>query len=145
MMIETDKRAFKDMLNAVFTIYGKPAPEKEVLRVWWHKLERFDFHVVGRAFDKWTDTPNKLPQPADIIQMCKPRESEYHALPAPVATAETKANIDRMNKLIKEKIKPKQNFRAWADRILNNPHLFPDYAVEAANKAKNENNLQIIE
>lgn len=127
------------MIDAVFTIYGKQQPDKEILRIWWHKLERFDFNIVSRSFDKWTDTPNKLPQPADIIQMCKPRESEYHALPAPVTTAETKANIEKMNKLIKEKIKPKQNFRAWADRILSNPHLFPEYSVDVANKVKNEN------
>ncbi len=120
------------MIDAVFTIYGKQQPDKEILRIWWHKLERFEFNIVSRAFDIWTDTPNKLPQPADIIQMCKPRESEYHALPAPVATAETKANIERMNKLIKEKIKPKENFRAWTERILNNPHLFPDTSVEIA-------------
>ena len=143
-MIESDKKAFKNMIDAVFTIYGKQVPDKEILRIWWHKLERFDFHVVSRAFDKWTDTPNKLPQPADIIQMCKPRENEYHALPAPIATAETKANIDRMNKMIKEKIKPKQNFRAWADRILSNPHLFPEYSVKAAQENKNENNLTNI-
>jgi hypothetical protein len=136
-MIDTDKRPFADMLNAVFTIYGKPLPEKEMLRIWWHKLERFDFAVVGRAFDHWTDTPNKLPQPADIIQLCKPREAEYHALPAPVATAETKANIERMNKLIKEKIKPKQDFHSWATRILNNPHLFPETSVKAANELLN--------
>jgi hypothetical protein len=131
-MIESDKKAFKNMIDAVFTIYGKQQPDKEILRIWWHKLERFEFNIVSRAFDIWTDTPNKLPQPADIIQMCKPRESEYHALPAPVATAETKANIERMNKLIKEKIKPKENFRAWTERILNNPHLFPDTSVEIA-------------
>jgi hypothetical protein len=127
------------MIDAVFTIYGKQQPDKEILRIWWHKLERFDFNIVSRAFDLYTDTPNKLPQPADIIQMCKPRESEYHALPAPVATAETKANIERMNKLIKEKIKPKQDFRAWTERILNNPHLFPDTSVEIAKSVMNEN------
>jgi hypothetical protein len=138
-MIESDKKAFKNMIDAVFTIYGKQQPDKEILRIWWHKLQRFEFNIVSRAFDIWTDTPNKLPQPADIIQMCKPRESEYHALPAPVATAETKANIERMNKLIKEKIKPKENFRAWTERILNNPHLFPDTSVEIAKSVMNEN------
>ena len=125
------------MIDAVFTIYGKQQPDKEILRIWWHKLQRFEFNTVSRAFDIWTDTPNKLPQPADIIQMCKPRESVYHALPAPVATAETKENIKRMNKMIKEKIKPKENFRAWTERILNNPHLFPDTSVEIAKSVMN--------
>lgn len=131
-MIDTDKKAFKDMVNAVFTIYGKPLPEKEVLRVWWHKLERFEFNVVGRAFDHWTDSPNKLPQPADIIQLCKPREAEYHALPAPVSYAENKENVDKLNKFIADKLKPKTNYRSWVTRILDNPQNFPEFAVQAA-------------
>jgi hypothetical protein len=138
-MIETDKKAFKDMVNAVFTIYGKPLPEKEMLRIWWHKLERYDFSAVGRAFDKWTDTPNKLPQPADIVQMCKPRESEYHALPAPVSYAENKANVDKLNKFIAEKLKPKTDFHSWAKRILKTPQNFPEMSVDAARKLLGEN------
>jgi hypothetical protein len=131
-MIDSDKLAFKEMINAVFTIYGKPLPEKELLRIWWHKLERYDFNQVGRAFDHWTDSPNKLPQPADIIQLCKPREAEYHALPAPVSYAENKQNVDKLNKFIADKLKPKTNYRSWVTRILDNPQNFPEFAVQAA-------------
>lgn len=131
-MIDSDKLAFKEMINAVFTIYGKPLPEKELLRIWWHKLERYEFNVVGRAFDHWTDSPNKLPQPADIIQLCKPREAEYHALPAPVSYAENKQNVDKLNKFIADKLKPKTNYRSWVTRILDNPQNFPEFAVQAA-------------
>ena len=131
-MIDTDKLAFKEMINAVFTIYGKPLPEKELLRIWWHKLERYDFNQVGRAFDHWTDSPNKLPQPADIIQLCKPREAEYHALPAPVSYAENKENVDKLNKFIADKLKPKTNYRSWVTRILDNPQNFPEFAVQTA-------------
>ena len=131
-MIDTDKLAFKEMINAVLTIYGKPLPEKELLRIWWHKLERYDFNQVGRAFDHWTDSPNKLPQPADIIQLCKPREAEYHALPAPVSYAENKQNVDKLNKFIADKLKPKTNYRSWVTRILDNPQNFPEFAVQAA-------------
>jgi hypothetical protein len=133
-MIDTDKQAFKDMINAVFTIYGKPLPEKEMLRIWWHKLERYDFSAVGRAFDKWTDTPNKLPQPADIVQMCKPREAEYHALPPPVSHEDNKKHADKLALFIHERIKPKTDYHAWAKRILKNPQNFPDTSVEAARK-----------
>jgi hypothetical protein len=88
--------------------------------------------VVGRAFDHWTDSPNKLPQPADIIQLCKPREAEYHALPAPVSYAENKENVDKLNKFIADKLKPKTNYRSWVTRILDNPQNFPEFAVQAA-------------
>jgi hypothetical protein len=138
-MIETDKKAFKDMVNAVFTIYGKPLPEKEMLRIWWHKLERFDFNVVGRAFDKWTDTPNKLPQPADIVQICKPREAEYHALPSPASYAENKENVDKLNKFIAEKLKPKTDYHSWAKRIIRDPQNFPETSVTAAKMVVGEN------
>ena len=138
-MIEEDKKAFKDMINAVFTIYGKPLPEKEMLRIWWHKLERFDFNVVGRALDKWTDTPNKLPQPADIVQICKPREAEYHALPAPISYAENKQNVDKLNKYNSEKLKPKTDYHAWARRILKKQQNFPETSVAAAKMVLGEN------
>lgn len=131
-MIDTDKSAFKDMLVAVFSIYNKQAPEKEILRIWWHKLERFEFGSVGMAFDKWTDVPNKLPQPADIVQLCKPREPEYHALPAPVNYAENKANMEKLNNFVEERLQPKTDFHAWAKRIRANPQNFPKSSVIAA-------------
>ena len=127
------------MVNAVFTIYGKPLPEKDMLRIWWHKLERYEFNAVGRAFDKWTDTPNKLPQPADIVQMCKPREAEYHALPAPSNHAENKANMEKLNNYISERLKPKTDYHAWAKRILRNPHNFPENSVKDAEKLIGDN------
>jgi hypothetical protein len=110
-----------------------------MLRIWWHKLERYDFSAVGRAFDKWTDTPNKLPQPADIVQMCKPREAEYHALPAPVSVADNKANVEKLNKFIAKEIKSKDDHHGWAKRILKNPKNFPEMSVDAARKLLGEN------
>ena len=136
-MIDTDKKAFKDMITAVFSIYGKQAPEKEILRIWWHKLERFEFGSVGMAFDRWTDTPNKLPQPADIVQLCKPREPEYHALPAPVNYAENKSNMEKLNNFVAERLQPKTDYKSWATRILDNPKNFPESSVIAAKKELN--------
>lgn len=131
-MIDTDKRAFADMINAVFTLYNKQQPEKEMLRIWWHKLERYEFSAVGRAFDRWTDTPNKLPQPADIVQLCKPREHDYHALPAPVNYAENKANMKKLNNFVAERFQPKTDSHAWARRIMANPQNFSELSVTAA-------------
>ena len=134
-MIETDKRPFADMINAVFSIYNKGAPEKEMLRIWWHKLERFEFSVVAKALDVWTDTPNKLPQPADIISLCRPREEVYFALPAPVNYEENKKNLEKLDSFIAEHLKSKTDYKAWAKRILANPKMFPDSSLESAKKA----------
>jgi hypothetical protein len=134
-MIDTDKRPFADMINAVFAIYNKGAPEKEMLRIWWHKLERFEFSVVGKAFDVWTDTPNKLPQPADIIALCKPREDVYFALPSPVNYAENKKHIEELNTFVAKKLKPKTDYKAWAKRIIANPQNFPEISLKYAQEA----------
>jgi len=131
-MIESDKRAFAEMVKAIYIIYSKPQPEKEMLRIWWHKLERFDFNVVGKAFDTWIDKPNRIPQPADIIALCKPAEPVYLALPAPVSYIENKQHIDKLNNFISERLKPKTDYRAWAKRILRNPQNFPESSVVAA-------------
>lgn len=125
------------MINAVFTIYSKPLPEKEMLRIWWHKLERFDFSVVGRAFDKWTDTPNKLPQPADIVSLCKPHEEVYKALPAPVNKLSNKTHSDEVIKYIADRLTTKTDYRAWAKKIVANPKRYPDISLRYAKQALN--------
>jgi hypothetical protein len=134
-MIDKDKLAFKDMIVAVFAIYNKQAPEKEMLRIWWHKLERFEFSVVSKALDVWTDTPNKLPQPADIIALCKPREDVYFALPSPVNYEENKKHIQELTTFVAKKLKPKTNYRAWATRIIENPKNFPEISLKYAQEA----------
>ena len=109
-MIDTDKLAFKDMIVAVFAIYNKPPPEKEMLRIWFHKLSRFEFSVVAKALDVWTDTPNKLPQPADIISLCKPREDVYFALPSPVNYEQNKKHVEELTTFVAKKLKQKTKF-----------------------------------
>ncbi len=134
-MTDLDKLAFKDMIVAVFAIYNKPPPEKEMLRIWFHKLSRFDFSVVAKALDVWTDTPNKLPQPADIIALCKPREDVYFALPSPVNYAENKKHIEELTTFVAKKLKPKTDRRAWAKRIIDNPNNFPEISLKYAQEA----------
>ena len=136
-MNDADKVAFKDMLIAVFSIYNKPQPEKEMLRIWWHKLERFDFNTVGRAFDKWTDIPNKLPQPADIVSLCRPHDEVYKALPAPVNKLANKTHADNVVKFVADRLVSKTDYKAWAKRILSNPNQFPDKSVQYAKEALN--------
>ena len=136
-MNDADKVAFKDMLIAVFSIYNKPQPEKEMLRIWWHKLERFDFNTVGRAFDKWTDIPNKLPQPADIVSLCRPHDEVYKALPAPVNKIANKTHADEIVKFIENVGNVTKDTRDWAHKIIANPKRYPDISYRIAREALN--------
>lgn len=63
------------MMVTVMALYYKPSLDRDTLRVWWQKLEKYDFNTVSKAFSTFTDSPNKPPTPADIIELCKAQES----------------------------------------------------------------------
>jgi hypothetical protein len=75
-MIDNEKAQFKAMMKAVTTLFNKQELDQEMLRIWWHKLNRFDFRVVSKSFDNWLDTNKRMPTPADILEICKSHESK---------------------------------------------------------------------
>lgn len=75
-MVDIEKTQFKAMMKAVTQLFNKPDLDIELLRIWWHKLYRFDFHVVSKAFDIWVDSNKRMPTPADILELCKSQEAK---------------------------------------------------------------------
>ena len=59
------------MMEIVMQTYGHKPPEVDVLRAWWQKLERFDFEIVRKSFDRWIETQKHRPTIADILEMCR--------------------------------------------------------------------------
>lgn len=59
------------MMEIVMATYGHKPPEVEVLRAWWSKLDRYEFDIVRKAFDRWIETQKHRPTIADIIEQCK--------------------------------------------------------------------------
>ena len=74
-MVNTEKQSFWNMMNVCCELYKRPALSKEAVSIWWSKLERFEFNVVSKAFDKWSDNSSHMPTPHDIIEICKGYES----------------------------------------------------------------------
>jgi hypothetical protein len=74
-MVNTEKQSFWNMMNVCCELYKRPALSKEAVSIWWSKLEKFDFHIVSKAFDKWSDNSSHMPTPHDIIELCKAQES----------------------------------------------------------------------
>ena len=75
-MIDSEKAQFKAMMKALTQLFNKPDLDIELLRIWWHKLQRFDFRVVSKAFDTWVDGNKRMPTPADILELCKLQEAK---------------------------------------------------------------------
>jgi hypothetical protein len=70
-LIDSEKGQFKAMMKALTALYGKQELDTELLRIWWHKLSKFEFHIVTKSFDKWIDSNKRMPVPADILELCK--------------------------------------------------------------------------
>jgi hypothetical protein len=73
-MVDSEKAQFKAMMKALTQLFNKNDLDIELIRIWWHKLQRFDFCVVSKAFDTWVDNNKRMPTPADILELCKSQE-----------------------------------------------------------------------
>jgi hypothetical protein len=103
-MVEQDKKQFKAMMDAITVLFGKHEFDKEILRLWWIKLSKYDIAIVSNAFNKWVDTNKKLPTIADIIELCKAQEKRvFHvALPRKYTEEERQFNRNRIDDVRKQ-------------------------------------------
>jgi len=141
-MTEQDKIGFKSMMDTVTSLYQKPNMDIDTLRVWFHKLEKFEFNVVTKAFDKWVDNNQFMPTVFDILQLCREKPIEFVQLQAPkLNNQQNKAQADKMLALIQERMpqedKKLKDMRAWAHNIINNPKKYPAISLKTAKEAIN--------
>lgn len=65
------RRDFAAMLAATMEIYGKPAPERAVMAMWWSALLRYDIAEVRDALSRHVSDPDVgqfPPKPADVVR-----------------------------------------------------------------------------
>tara|TARA_R110000803_G_scaffold49183_5_gene102206 strand:+ start:1627 stop:1947 length:321 start_codon:yes stop_codon:yes gene_type:complete len=101
-----DKKAFKEMLDSVMTIYSKQVPDQNSLRIWWSKLEKFSFKVVAASFDTWVQSASTRPTPYDILILCRSKSM-------PFAPQLPKPKIDK--EAVKLKIEELRKKMGWND------------------------------
>jgi hypothetical protein len=121
-LIEQEKIGFKDMMHSVTTIYSKPDLDRETLRIWWAKLEKYEFMVVSKAFDRYVNSNKFMPTISDILDICRMQEPKefVKALPRHFTEQEIRNNHDKMKRLASEiASKPNVDPKSWARRILN--------------------------
>ena len=121
-MIEQEKIGFKDMMHSVTTIYSRPDLDRETLRIWWAKLQKYEFMVVSKAFDKYVNSNKFMPTISDILDICRLQEPKafIKALPRHFSEQEIKSNHDKMKRVAFEiASRPVVDSKAWARRILN--------------------------
>lgn len=135
-MQEQEKKNFKAMMDTLMDLYNKPHLSQDLLRVWWDKLNKFEFHQVSKAIDDHVNQSAHIPTPFDIIKLC-PSPHTFTALPPPIKNkAESKVLADNVMKFISDqKTEIKKDFKAWAKRIIANPQKYPAISLKFANEA----------
>ena len=134
-----DKISFKSMMDTLASIYQKQPLDQNTLRVWFYKLEKFEFSIVTKAFDKHIDNSKFFPSIFDILQLCREKPIEFARLEAPKLSKEANAvyaaNVNRFVQDNKSEDKKLKDMRAWAHRIIANPKNYPAISLEFAKEA----------
>jgi hypothetical protein len=138
-MTLNDKISFKSMMDTLASVYQKQPLDQDTLRVWFYKLEKFEFNIVTKAFNKHIDSSKFFPSIFDILQLCREKPIEFARLEAPKLSKEANAvyaaNVNRFvqdNMIEEKKLK---DMRAWAHRIIANPKNYPAISLEFAKEA----------
>jgi hypothetical protein len=136
-----DKISFKSMMDTLASIYQKQPLDQNTLRVWFYKLEKFEFSIVTKAFDKHIDNSKFFPSIFDILQLCREKPIEFARLEAPKLSKEANAvYAANVNRFVQDNIiedKKLKDMRAWAHRIIANPKNYPAISLEFAKEAIN--------
>jgi hypothetical protein len=134
-----DKIIFKSMMDTLTTLYQKQPLDQNTLRVWFYKLEKFEFSIVTKAFDKHIDNSKFFPSIFDILQLCREKPIEFARLEAPKLSKEANAvyaaNVNKFVQDIKSEDKKLKDMRSWAHRIIANPKNYPAISLEFAKQA----------
>jgi hypothetical protein len=70
-MQHADFQAFRDLMEGVYSFYGKDA-SKFALDVWWQALKHYDLAALRDALGRHCVNPDNgqfLPRPADVVRM----------------------------------------------------------------------------
>ncbi len=142
-MNDRDKIGFMGAVNSMMALYNLPAMDINTVRIWYSKLEKYEFKDVCKAFDIYSTKYTSAPSPADIIRLI-PEPVQYTQLPAPKLTKdENKAYADKMLETIEKVAKPTTDMKAWAKRIIANPKNYPEIARRFAKEALESPNVRI--
>ena len=54
-MTLNDKIRFQSMMDTLTSVYQKQPLDQNSFKLWFYKLEKFEFNIVAKAFDKHID------------------------------------------------------------------------------------------
>lgn len=135
MIYETEGQEFGTMMQVTWQSFGRNYPESETIGYWFDKLKHFELNAVSNAFDAWLKSQQSLPTIADIIKLCQHKVTMLPRLDSPLTKAENHRHANEVMDYVAKHIKPVQDYRAWAKKIIANPKNYPDISYKIAKEA----------
>lgn len=123
------------MVNVSMELTNHNPLSKEAILTWWHMLSKYEYIDVETALDKWVKEMAKPPTPSDILKLCQHKVTIHARLPSPLAIEDNKKHVAEVMDYVAKNIKPKRNYRVWAERIIANPSAYPDISLKLAKEA----------
>jgi hypothetical protein len=109
------KLEFKDLTNSLFLLLNQPAPEVDMLRDWWNKLESYGLEKITKAYDSIIDLQINPTIENILFRLNPPKHQHDYPLRQP------------------------NDGRNWAREIMNGKKGNCAYAVKEAKIALNIN------
>lgn len=131
-MNDTDKKDFASIMRVTWQTFGRNEPDKETMRYWFSKLESNDLKKVGNAFDYWIIHSKQLPTVKDILELLKPKQQDYKALPKPKMTED---QLNQIHDKLSAFTSNKRDMKNWAKVILENKKNYSEISIRYANEA----------
>jgi len=109
-MNDSQKYAFKDLMERTYTMYSRSPPIQSEIRIWWESLKEYKFEVVSLAFSEHIKNNKFLPRVAEIraiIKLTEDKEKAGHRIPLihhKMSPTERKEGLRRLH-IAKENLK----------------------------------------
>jgi hypothetical protein len=136
---DTDKKNFVTIMNIVQSNYGRKPLDKDALRYWFGKLEKFSLEDVSKAFDRWIDSQDDLPTVHNILELLRPAVTIHQRLASPLRIEDNKKHVAELKEGIDKMTSPRRDMKDWARKILASPSNYPDISVRFAKEALSVN------
>lgn len=136
-MQTNEAEKFKSMVTVLHQAFQRREPDRELLRLWWVKLAKFDINDIAMAMDSWIDSQDKMVTIHELMELCKPKVTIHARIASPLNIEANKRHADKLMATVNKLISPQRDHKAWARKILANPHGRPEIAIRFAKEAIN--------
>jgi len=119
LIYEIDSKSFASLMRVTWQSCDRNYPDKETMRYWFAKLNKYEITEVAEAFDKWLLSQKKIPSLNDILGLLHHKVTIHARLPSPLAKAENREQAEKVVQVINQNFKAPKDYKQWARDLIS--------------------------